>query len=371
MRRFPFCNDSINSLAHSTGCLLECRLSVLPNLRLFTVAASNYDVIGKESDHRFQDCYAAAIRRGRKLPDFRPQCRSWSIQPFLAAVRLKQAFGFRPAAIHSWAQRTPLVHRSMLIRLSAPSHFVLLLYVSLFLRRIPNTMLRKLLRLLFATKERHEAHDAPKQPSLSEKRLPMPTSNPLEGYDLNSTAGWSPVLPSEPPDRNPVDDRKPRQARDAIQSATHERCPSQRRNVARRHAEDIIFLGRGVSHGLDDRHSDETQLSSQRLPMLSTPADIAEAMKLTVSKLRWLAFHRNVVTRSHYYSFRIPRRNGKPRTLLAPHRTLAYAQGWILDEILCRLPTHNAAHGFVPERSVVTNARPHLRAHTVINMDPA
>ncbi len=36
---------------------------------------------------RFQDCYAAAIRRGRKLPDFRPQSRSWSLQPLLAAGR--------------------------------------------------------------------------------------------------------------------------------------------------------------------------------------------------------------------------------------------------------------------------------------------
>jgi len=255
----------------------------------------------------------------------------------------------------------------MLIRLPAPSRFVSSLYA--FAPRIPNSMLRKLLRLLFGTKDRHPASEILNQPSVSGGPVQQPPSESLVGYDLKPTAGWSPVVPAEPSNTAPVVGRKPRRARADIQAATRERREIQQQNVARRHAEDIVFLGSGVSNGLADRHSDDERLSNLHLPVLSTPADVAEAMQLTIAKLRWLAFHKNVVTRSHYYSFQIPRRNGKPRTLQAPHRTLAFAQGWILDEILCRLPTHDAAHGFVPERSVVTNARPHLGAHTVVNMD--
>ena len=41
----------------------------------------------------------------------------------------------------------------------------------------------------------------------------------------------------------------------------------------------------------------------------------------------------------------------------------------ILDELLSKLPTHNAAHGFVKKRSVVTNAKPHEGAQLVVKLD--
>jgi len=230
-------------------------------------------------------------------------------------------------------------------------------------------MLRKLLRLLFGNSAEHQE---PRAPAAAQSHaLAARTSRPasLEGYDLNGTAGWSPVPSTTPPRNSAEHEQTTKRSRAEIQDEANKRREERKQAVTRRHAEDIIYLGRGVSHGLADRRSDEDCLADLKLPALSTPADVAEAMKLTISRLRWLAFHRNVTSRSHYYSFQIPRRNGKLRTLQAPHRTLAYAQGWILDEILCRMPTHEAAHGFVPERSVVTNARPHLGAHTVLNMD--
>src|SRR5262245_14227427 len=61
--------------------------------------------------------------------------------------------------------------------------------------------------------------------------------------------------------------------------------------VAHRRATDIVFLGRGVSHGLADRRSDIEKLQRQGLPLLSTPADVASALGLEIKRLRWLAFH--------------------------------------------------------------------------------
>src|SRR5207248_2277820 len=57
------------------------------------------------------------------------------------------------------------------------------------------------------------------------------------------------------------------------------------------------------------------------------------------------------------------------RTPRAPHATLASVQAWVLGSILAKLPVEPAAHGFVPGRSTLTNARPHAGRDVVVNLD--
>jgi retron-type reverse transcriptase len=140
-------------------------------------------------------------------------------------------------------------------------------------------------------------------------------------------------------------------------------------DVARRKATDIIFLGRGVSGRLGDRASDRAKLQALGLPVLSTPADLVEALGLSMPKLRWLTYHTEAATRVHYVSFTVPKKSGGTRTLSAPHRTLAAAQQWVLANVVSRLPAESPAHGFLPGRSVVTNARPHAGRAVVVNLD--
>jgi retron-type reverse transcriptase len=139
--------------------------------------------------------------------------------------------------------------------------------------------------------------------------------------------------------------------------------------VAHRKATDIFFLGRGVSKGLADRRSNSEKLTAANLPILSSPVDIATALNLTIPRLRWLAFHSEAATRSHYVRFTIPKRSGGHRHLFAPHKELAAAQEWILRNVLDKVPTHPAAHGFVKTRSTVTNAAPHVDQDLVLNAD--
>jgi hypothetical protein len=68
-------------------------------------------------------------------------------------------------------------------------------------------------------------------------------------------------------------------------------------------------------------------------------------------------------------SFTIPKASGEPRTITAPRLTLRRVQRQILDELLSKLPTHTAAHGFVKKRSVVTNAKPHESSQLVVKLD--
>ena len=139
--------------------------------------------------------------------------------------------------------------------------------------------------------------------------------------------------------------------------------------MGRRKTKDIIFAGRGVSAQLIERQSDAARLSIAGLPLLAAPSELAAALGLTVSKLRWLCYHTEVATRIHYVQFEIPKKSGGTRTLSAPHRTLAGAQAWILTHILAKLPAEQPAHGFVTGRSIVTNAAVHAGKPVVINVD--
>lgn len=152
-------------------------------------------------------------------------------------------------------------------------------------------------------------------------------------------------------------------------AAAEQRKKDHAARVAANKRSDIIHLGRGVSKGLADRRSNIEKLQQQNLPLLSTPADVASALGINIPKLRWLAYHAEASTVTHYVQFLVPKKSGGERMLSAPHQHLAAAQEWIFNQILARLPAHDAAHGFVKGRSIVTNARPHVGAAVVINCD--
>lgn len=139
--------------------------------------------------------------------------------------------------------------------------------------------------------------------------------------------------------------------------------------IAHRKATDIIFLGRGVSGGLADRRSHVEKLQEAKLPLLSTPAELAAALELPVKRLRWLAFHAEVAVVTHYIRFQIPKKSGGMREISTPHADLARAQSWILQNILEYVPVSGVAHGFVRERGTLTNARSHTGKDVVLNAD--
>ena len=148
-----------------------------------------------------------------------------------------------------------------------------------------------------------------------------------------------------------------------------ERKRAREEAISRDFATDIRFLGRGVSAKLGDRTSNVELLQSKGLPVISTPAELAEALALTIPRLRWLAFHNEVATRTHYVQFSVPKRSGGTRTLSAPHKSLAVAQRRVLLEILNKLPVEPCAHGFISGRGIVSNASEHAGRGLVVNMD--
>lgn len=137
----------------------------------------------------------------------------------------------------------------------------------------------------------------------------------------------------------------------------------------------IVHLGAGV-HWEDDPDRDrfdiegrEKRAADNGLPDLKGPQELAAGLGLSVSRLRHLTFHREVDGGTHYRAFTIPKRDGTPRLIWAPKKDLKAAQRWVLRQVAEKLPVHSAAHGFLPDRSIVTNASVHAGAEVLVKLD--
>jgi RNA-directed DNA polymerase len=103
--------------------------------------------------------------------------------------------------------------------------------------------------------------------------------------------------------------------------------------------------------------------------------ELALRFRLTPDELDWYADPQGRLRRTgsvrltHYRSSWIRTRSGGARLLEAPLPVLAAMQRTVLREVIAPIPVHPAAHGFVPGRSVLTGARPHVGADTVVTVD--
>lgn len=132
---------------------------------------------------------------------------------------------------------------------------------------------------------------------------------------------------------------------------------------------EITWLGDGYSFGLDDTVQDEARLEQQSLPLLADSQALATQMGISINELRFLCFQKDVSRINHYRRFSLIKKSGGERLISAPMPRLKRAQYWILENILNRVKLHDAAHGFVTGRSILTNAQPHVGRAIVINLD--
>ncbi len=135
----------------------------------------------------------------------------------------------------------------------------------------------------------------------------------------------------------------------------------------------IEYLGNAciINYPQDDKNnvSDAEKLSLHNLPTCSTAIELAELMAITLNELRFLCYTNEVSKITHYQRFGIHKKTGGVRLISAPMPRLKRLQYWVLDNILQKIPLSDHAHGFVPLRSIVSNARPHIGKKIVINMD--
>ncbi len=136
------------------------------------------------------------------------------------------------------------------------------------------------------------------------------------------------------------------------------------------------YLGEGLTpalrlpKGQEGAQGQEAASPTRAQPFpLNQAIDIAHAMGITLAELKFLGFHRDVSEVAHYRRFAIAKKTGGQRWISAPLPRLKRAQYWILDNILAKVACHPAAHGFMPGRSIVSNAQAHVGKSVVINLD--
>lgn len=137
----------------------------------------------------------------------------------------------------------------------------------------------------------------------------------------------------------------------------------------------LVHLGAGVFYhdtaDVDrfDIDDPEGRRRENELPELPDVQALAAALELPVPRLRWLTFHREVDSGTHYHRWTVPKRDGGTRLISSPKPDLKRAQRWIARQITEHLPVHGAAHGFLSGRSTRTNAEVHAGAALVVKLD--
>lgn len=110
------------------------------------------------------------------------------------------------------------------------------------------------------------------------------------------------------------------------------------------------------------------------VPALPDARALAEFLELDDADLHWLADCEGRerswrATARHYHYTCVRKVDGSERLLEAPKPRLKAVQRRVLRSLLERVPVHDAAHGFVRGRSVVTGAAVHGGQAMVVRID--
>lgn len=131
----------------------------------------------------------------------------------------------------------------------------------------------------------------------------------------------------------------------------------------------MIYLGESVSKGLQNEQQNPILLSKFNLDFFENIYDFSMQSGFDLPTLKYLAYNRKVSKSTHYHVFEIPKKSGGTRKITAPKTKLKAFQLWILEHILNKIVVAPMVHGFVQNRSIVSNANQHVQKNVVLNLD--
>lgn len=100
---------------------------------------------------------------------------------------------------------------------------------------------------------------------------------------------------------------------------------------------------------------DEIREKFYKLKTLSDLAELLDVPKKTLGFYTYTPFPRR-----HYKEFQIPKKNGESRRILAPSSPIKIVQRKMAQVFYAVYYHKSTVHGFLPERSILTNARRHV-----------
>ena len=138
-----------------------------------------------------------------------------------------------------------------------------------------------------------------------------------------------------------------------------------------RRASGVPFLRRWILRA-SRMHPPPLGLDELGLPPLPHSAAIAAWLAITLDDLDWFTHERRhrLPLPSQHYGFTLqPKRSGGGRLIESPRSRLKALQGRVLHDLLDKVPVHEACHGFVAGRSVLTHARLHTGRPVLLHFD--
>lgn len=135
---------------------------------------------------------------------------------------------------------------------------------------------------------------------------------------------------------------------------------------------DASGWARGLeANSLYEHPTGKRTLDAQSLPVIETVGALRSHLNIaSPGQLGYFLLATQLEEgRGPYTEFAIPKRSGGSRPIHAPQESLKYIQRRILDTILSKVPAHDAAHGFIEGRSIVTNAAPHQQKRLLVKFD--
>lgn len=100
---------------------------------------------------------------------------------------------------------------------------------------------------------------------------------------------------------------------------------------------------------------------------LETRQDIANLLEITEKQLNYYLYI--IPENQRYKRFEIPKKRGGTREIYAPATSLKIVQQKLNQVLQSVYKVKPSAHGFVPEKSILSNAIPHVRKRYVLNLD--
>lgn len=102
---------------------------------------------------------------------------------------------------------------------------------------------------------------------------------------------------------------------------------------------------------------------------LDTPDDVARFLGVSHGAMIYMLYKADVGQK--YRTFEVPKRTGGMRVISAPRGLIRDMQKTLAPLFTAAYEAHPAAHGFIPARSVVSNANEHTGQRLVLNIDLA
>jgi len=137
----------------------------------------------------------------------------------------------------------------------------------------------------------------------------------------------------------------------------------------KRQESEIGFLGHSFMADLSEQESNQELLNKNNLFLIKDAKDLASKMGITLKQMRFLTYTQKLSPKRNYVHFQMAKKTGGFREISAPKPQLKRLQYWILENLLNKVEISDKAHGFVPKKSIVSNAKPHLNKKVVINCD--